>query len=213
MIKQLPRHIEERPKSGIGGPDHPIRAVTRAIAFEAGGWTPERATKVAELFDALAESWHERERPGRLEPLADALARADIPRQGLCVEIGSGTGYATPRLDGHFDRVLAVDLSMQMLVRASAEFGSRLRGDGARLPLRDGAADAIVLMNAFLFPSEVERVLAPGGALVWVCSSGDETPIYLSAGEVDEALGVDWDGVASEAGGGTWSVHRRRGAQ
>jgi SAM-dependent methyltransferase len=209
VIEQLPRVIEAQEKSGIGGPDHPIRAVTRAIAFDGQAWTKERAAKVTQVFDELAPTWQERDRPGRLDPLRDALDRGDLPAGGLCVELGSGTGFATPLLAERFARVLAVDLSMEMLRRADPEAGHRLRGDGAHLPIRDASADVVVLMNAFLFPQEVKRVLAPAGSLVWVCSSGDETPIYLSAEDVDLALGEGFRGLASEAGGGTWSVHRR----
>ena len=64
----------------------------------------------------------------------------------------------------------------------------------------------------FLFPAEVERVVAPHGVVVWVNSRGPETPIHLTAHEVDEALGHGWDGVASQAGWGTWSVHWRTAA-
>jgi len=209
MIEHLPHIIDAEPRSGIGGPDHPIRIVTREIAFDDAAWTPERAAKVAATFDGLAPGWHERDRPGRLDPLRDALGRGSVPGEGLVIEVGSGTGFASPTLAAHFDRVLAVDLSMEMLRRASAEVGDRSCGDGASLPVADGSANAIVLMNAFLFPREVRRVLAPEGVLVWVCSSGDETPIYLPAEDVDTALGKGWRGIASEAGGGTWSVHRR----
>ncbi len=209
MIEHLPRVIEATPKSGIGGPDHPIRVVTRQIAFEAGAWTKERAEKVAQVFDGLAPDWHERHRPGRLDPLRDALDRGGVAGAGIAIEVGSGTGFATALVAERFDRVLAVDLSMEMLRRATTDAGARVCGDGARLPVRDGGAAVVVLMNAFLFPGEVRRVLAPGGALVWVCSSGDETPIYLPADDVDRALGEGFSGVASEAGGGTWSVHRR----
>ncbi len=209
MIETLPRVIAAAPKSGVGGPDHPIRAITRAIAFEPDGWSEERAEKVTALFDELAESWNERDRPGRLDPLRDALERGGPASSGLCVEVGSGTGLATPLLAERFARVLALDLSIEMLRRAAPELAHRIQGDGARLPLADGSVGVMVLMNAFLFPSEVRRVLAPSGALIWVCTSGDETPIYLSAEDVALALGKGFVGVASAAGGGTWSVHRR----
>jgi hypothetical protein len=93
-----------------------------------------------------------------------------------------------------------------MLVRAPASPAPRVQAEAARLPLRAGCATALVLVNAFLFPAEVERVLRPGGALVWVCTLGADTPIYLSAEEVDLALGGAWPGTDSEAGWGTWAV-------
>jgi hypothetical protein len=58
----------------------------------------------------------------------------------------------------------------------------------------------------------VARVLAPDGCLVWVNTSGEQTPIYLPADDVVAALGDGWTGVASEAGTGTWCVARRIGS-
>ena len=83
-----------------------------------------------------------------------------------------------------------------------------MRADAARLPFRDGAADVLVLANMLLFPAEVTRLLAPRGALVWVNSLGDRTPIHLSAEDVARAL-PGFAGVASEAGWGTWCVFRK----
>jgi hypothetical protein len=83
--------------------------------------------------------------------------------------------------------------------------------DGARLPLTAGAASAIVLVNCFLFPQEVDRVLAPAGVVVWVNSSGAETPIHLPSADVVEALPGRWTGVESTAGLGQWCVLRRAG--
>ena len=40
----------------------------------------------------------------------------------------------------------------------------RIQADGAQLPLRDGSTSAVVLVNAFLFPAEVDRVLSRGTA-------------------------------------------------
>lgn len=212
MIELLPRVIAELPdRPEIGGPDHPMRKVTRQVAFEPTGWTPERAGKVTELFNTLAPEWHTRMNEARQEPLRDALERGGV-KGGLCVEVGSGTGFGTRELVGHFDRILAVDIAMEMLQRAPAAHGSRVCADASALPLENGSADAIVLVNALLFPKEVERVLARDGALVWVNSVGDRTPIHLSADDVELALPGRWRGTASEAGWGTWCVLRRASA-
>ncbi len=185
-----------------------MRKVTRQVAFERGGWTPERARKVRELFDGLAPEWHLRAHEMREHALRDALTRG-TPAGGVCVEVGSGTGMGTALLAGHFERVIACDLALQMLLRAPAEAGSRVQADGARLPLADASADALVLVNALLFPAEVERVLREGGRLIWVNSLGDATPIHLSAADVAKALPGRWHGVASEAGWGTWCALQR----
>jgi hypothetical protein len=77
------------------------------------------------------------------------------------------------------------------------------------LPLRDGSASAAVLINAFLFPAEVERVLSRDGILIWVNSSGAHTPIHLSPDDLLAGLPGAWTGVASQAGEGTWCVMQR----
>jgi SAM-dependent methyltransferase len=188
--------------------DHPMRKVTRQVAFDPEGWTPERAAKVVELFDGLADEWNSRDQPGRDDPLVDALDRGE-PGRGRCLEVGSATGLATPLLTRAFDAVVAVDLSFPMLAQAPPELAPRVQGDAARLPFPDACFDSIALQNAFLFPREVERLLRPRGTVVWVSSRGPLTPIYLSPEEVAEALPGRWSGVASDAGEGSWCVVRR----
>lgn len=201
----------DRPE--VGGPDHPMRHVTRQVAFEPGGWTPERAHKVAQLFDSMAAAWSERASAERQDSLRDALVRGELEdlAQATCLEIGSGTGSSTADLAQRFRTVLCVDLSRAMLRHAPTAPGQRVNADAARLPIESGSAGCVVLVNALLFPAEVSRVLAPGGALVWVNSLGDRTPIHLPATDVQKALPGRWRGKASEAGWGTWCVLRRSG--
>lgn len=189
-----------------------MRKVTRQVAAGPGGWTPERAAKVTTLFDTLASDWNSRDHPGRLEPLRDAFARGvgALTRPGRCLELGSGTGLATPWLAERFVSVVAVDLSQEMLRRAPESAGPRICADAARLPVPDQAADCAVLINALLFPSEIDRVLARDGVLVWVSTSGQCTPIYLAGEEVEAALPGHWEGRTSMAGQGTWTTLCRR---
>lgn len=199
---------------GEGSTDHPMRRVTRQVAFEPDGWTSDRAGKVAALFDSLAPEWHTRMQPGRLDSLVDALQRggaSEAPLEdGLVVELGSGTGFATPLLVEHFRgaQVVAMDLSREMLLRAP-DVAARVQADASKLPLADKSVSVLVLVNMLLFPVEVDRVLAAGGALVWVNSLAERTPIHLPAEDVGEALPGRWEGLASRAGGGTWCVLRR----
>jgi SAM-dependent methyltransferase len=205
-IRHLPARSEAPGRPDGAGADHPMRKVTRQVAFEPGGWTPERAAKVGALFDDLAGEWHTRDHPHRLEPLADAFDRGGPLPEGLCLEIGSGTGLATPWLAERRRPVVAVDLSWEMLRRAP---GTKVRADASRLPFGDGEAALVVLINMLLFPSETDRVLRSDGAVVWVNTSGDRTPIHLSADDVVAALPGSWEAVASAAGWGTWAVVRR----
>ena len=211
MLRRLDRVVAEDPPRPPR-PEvahHPMRAVTHQIAFDgdAGGWTPERRAKVAALFDGLAPEWHTHLRdPQRTAPLNDAYDRGGIPAGGRCLEVGSGDGANTTFLGRHHDVVVALDLSQEMLVRG---VGDRVRADAGSAPIRTASIDVAVLVNAFLFPAEIDRVLAPGGALVWVNTAGDQTPIHLADDEVERALGGAWDGLGAEAGWGTWSVWRR----
>ena len=48
-----------------------------------------------------------------------------------------------------------------------------------------------------------------GGTLVWVNSSGTETPIHLTPDEVVAVLPGEWEGVQARAGIAIWCVLRR----
>jgi hypothetical protein len=95
------------------------------------------------------------------------------------------------------------------MLRLARHKGRQVQSDAAALPLRSRSAAVVALINMFLFPSEIERVLADDGVLVWVNTNGDETPIYLPADEVLGALPGSWDGVTASAGWGTWLTARR----
>lgn len=210
MLTHLPpRGDATAAPSGPGGPDHPMRAVTRSVATGEQAWTAEIAQRVRATFDGLAGEWHTRLRPDRLDGLVDAFERGLGTPHGVCLELGSGTGFATPWLAERFRVVVAADLSAEMLARAPTGPGHRLLADAAHLPLRDRAVDTAVLVNMLLFPGEIGRVLADDGALVWVNTSGPGTPIHLAADEVDAALPGSWTGVASRSGIATWAVLHR----
>ena len=197
----------DRPR--VGNADHPMRKVTRQVAFEPSGWTDERKAKVAELFDSMASGWDERASAGETQtPLLDALARGG-GLNGPCVEIGAGTGRATGPLLERFGSVLAVDVSIGMLRHFREPAAMAVLGDGAQLPMRDASVGTIVLVNAFLFPAEYDRALAPGGTIVWVNTLADNTPIHLPVDDVVAALPGAWDAVTADAGWGLWATVSR----
>jgi ubiquinone/menaquinone biosynthesis C-methylase UbiE len=124
--------------------------------------------RVAHLYDT---GWLQRALYAAVQERALAELRAAQPRSIL--DIGCGTGIFATRLDQQLalGGVVGCDLSAGMLAEAAAR--SRrvgwVRGDSARLPVRDGAFDAVVCTQAFHFfdqPAawaEFRRVLAPGG--------------------------------------------------
>jgi ubiquinone/menaquinone biosynthesis C-methylase UbiE len=187
-----------------------MRIMTRrAAGLTGGGWDAQAREKVSSYFDQLATEWHTRTSPARDAVLLDALDRGGVTGGDVAIEVGSGIGAYSAVLGKRFARVFAVDLSFEMLRIAPPEPALRVQADAADLPNRSRVADVVVLVNALLFPAEVDRVLAADGCVVWVNSSGEETPIHLPAGEVADVLPGEWRGVTSRAGLGTWCVLRR----
>ena len=209
MIQQLPPQAGYRPPAPFAGPDHPIRKLTRAIAF-GEPWTPDDAARVAAVFDGLAPEWTERHvDPDKAAPVLDAIERGGVPLDGRWIELGSGTGAGTRLLHGRVGEQFSVDLSEQMLAHAPADLAPKVRADSSQLPFADDTADVVLLINMILFPHEVDRILQPAGKVVWVNTYGDQTPIHLSPHDVASALPGAWTGVASLAGSGLWAVFER----
>ncbi|MDY7103414.1 MAG: class I SAM-dependent methyltransferase [Actinomycetota bacterium] len=212
-LETLPAtEIEDHVPSVGAGPDHPMRVMTRrAAGLEGPPWDDEAVATVVGLFDRLAPEWHTRTSAARTAVVADALERGGVDGAAATValEVGSGIGAYSGLLSERFGRTVSVDLSSGMLRLAPPDASHRVRADASRLPVGADSVDAVVLVNMFLFPGEVDRVLRPDGALVWVNSSGPSTPIHLRADEVARALPGRWTGVESRAGVGTWTVLRR----
>ena len=200
--------LRELVKPARFGSDHPMRTVTQQIG-SGDGWSSERASFVAGVFDELSVGWHEDHSSGlRLAPLEDALDRGDLG-PGRLVEIGCGTGAATERISARRPVAAALDLSPKMLALADLSVAPFVRADAGALPLAAGSVDVMVLVNMFMFATSYDRVLAPDGQFVWISTMGDETPIYLPPEEVVDLLPGHWTATGSYAGTGLWLVARR----
>jgi SAM-dependent methyltransferase len=209
MLTELPRVIPDRPdRPDLGDMAVQMGELTRQIAMDPDVWTPERLSQMLGFFDSLASTWAERDRPERHDALGDALARGGPFPGGVCLEVGAGTGNVTGDLEAVFDRVVSFDLSRAMLSLASPR-SRQIQADASLLPVRSGSVAAVALVNMFLFPNEVARVLKPNGVVLWVSTNGDATPIYLPPADVLKALPGEWSGVTAQAGWGTWLTVRR----
>ena len=206
---ELPRVVPDQPgRPEWGDAAGPMRELTRAIAMGGDAWTGERRVQIAALFDSLASGWRDRDVPERHDALVDALARGGPFPSGWCVEVGSGTGNATADFRRAFHDVVSLDLSREMLRLASVT-GRQIQSDASALPLRTGSTAVVALINMFIFPAEISRVLADDGVLLWVSTNGEQTPIYLPPADVLSALPGMWEGITSQAGWGTWLTARR----
>ena len=190
----------------VFGSVSPMREVTETVAFDAA-WDFSRREKVRELFDGMAAEWSSRATPGREASILDALDRGGLAGDRV-IELGSGTGLGTGHLIERFDDVVALDLSMAML-HHQPDLAPKVQADASVLPFRDDAADLLVLVNMLLFPAEVDRVLRPGGGLLWINTLGHETPIHLSPEAVVDALPGSWTATAGRAGSGLWAAVQR----
>ena len=200
--------LRELVKPARFGSDHPMRTVTQQIG-SGDGWSSERASFVAGVFDELSVGWHaDHSSDLRMAPLEDALDRGDLG-PGRLVEIGCGTGAATERISARRPVAAALDLSPRMLALADPTVAPFVRADAGALPLAAGSVDVLVVVNMFMFAASYDRVLAPEGQFVWISTMGDETPIYLPPEEVVDLLPGQWTATGSYAGTGLWLVARR----
>ncbi|MEZ5225446.1 MAG: class I SAM-dependent methyltransferase [Acidimicrobiales bacterium] len=209
MIERLTPHESAVAPPSMAGPDHPMRKVTRRVAFD-GGWDAERARKVGALFDGMAADWaSDSVEPSTASVIGDGLERGRLDRSGRWIELGSGTGAGTRVLAPHVAQLTAFDLAAAMLAEAPAHLAPRVHGDANVLPFADATFDVVVMVNMLLFPHEVDRVLRPSGSVLWVNTLGDQTPIHLPPDDVCRALPGEWCGVTAEAGTGFWAVLTR----
>ena len=128
------------------------------------------------------------------------------------VEVGSGTGFFTRRLAERGARVLALDISPEVLVEldslnaAALDSATYARIDASLVPADDPAlepeeADGALMVNTFMYIRDgaeylrrLRRGLAGGSAVVIVDFMGAETPVgppvdtRMPLEEVTEAL-------------------------
>ncbi len=187
-----------------------MRELTRALAL-GQPWTQGNADRVAAIFDSMAADWSTRNvDETKAAPVLDALDRGDVPVGGDWLELGSGTGAGIRLLSGVVGSLVATDLAAEMLRHAPADLAPRVRADASTLPFRARSFHAVLMINMLLFPHEVDRILRPGGAVVWVNTLGDQTPIHLPPDDVVAALPGEWTGRTARAGTGFWLTARRR---
>lgn len=124
------------------------------------------------FFDTIAGLYDRTMPAAGTADLQAGLAFAHRPLERV-LDVGGGTGRAARALRPRGIEPTVVDLSAGMLARARAVGHPAIRADVGALPVRDGAADAVVVADALHhFPSpetalaECARVLAPGGVLV-----------------------------------------------
>lgn len=208
MLTKLDADADATDPEPFAGPDHPIRKLTREVAF-GKQWTAAHAARMAKLFDELAPDWStDHVDDTKAAPVRDAIERGDAPLAGAWLEAGSGTGAGARVLTDHVGSLVCTDLSSGML-RNAPDIAPRVQSDSSALPFGTDSFDGVMLINMLLFPHEIDRVLRPQGSLLWVNTLGDQTPIHLPAADVLDALPGEWHGTTARAGTGFWLIARR----
>ncbi|MET9954241.1 methyltransferase domain-containing protein [Streptomyces sp. NPDC006339] len=135
-------------------------------------------TRVREFFGARAAHWDSRF-PDDGPAYAAAVADLGLRPGDAVLDAGCGTGRALPPLRaavGPTGTVIGADLTPEMLAEAVKagrdRDGTLILADVARLPVRDGALDAVFgagLISHLADPArdlrELARVVRPGGRL------------------------------------------------
>jgi ubiquinone/menaquinone biosynthesis C-methylase UbiE len=140
--------------------------------------TDAERQRVREFFGTRAVGW-ERRYPDDTPVYEAAVAELGLSSGGRALDAGCGTGRAMPLLRalvGPAGTVVGLDLTPEMLREAvalgRAEAGPLVEADSGRLPLRDGAFDAVFaagLVHHLPDPAaglrELARTTRPGGRL------------------------------------------------
>jgi SAM-dependent methyltransferase len=160
-------------------------------------------------FDAVAGTWDDMRTPDHLASYDRALEAVE-PAPGQALDLGTGTGQGAFAIARSFPsaRVVGVDVAERMLAEAERKTPPDLkaritfeRGDASSLPYPDGSFDLVSHANMIPFFDELERVVAPGGQVLFAFSAGASTPIYVAPERLRAELGrrgftdfADFDG-------------------
>jgi SAM-dependent methyltransferase len=165
----------------------------------------EWASEVMAGYDDLADAYDADRSPAAELPLVEDLA-ADLPGDARVLDAGCGGGRAVLETLADECEALGVDLSGEQLAlaRERAPAAALARGDLTRLPVADGAVDAVTALHSVIHVprehherafAEFARVLRPGGHLLLTTGVGEW-----------EGRNDDWldSGAAMQ-----WSFHGR----
>ncbi|MFO7654666.1 MAG: metalloregulator ArsR/SmtB family transcription factor [Candidatus Krumholzibacteriia bacterium] len=142
----------------------------------------EREEKARDFFAGVAERWDQIRSEYEHPDLHLGALSALVPRRQRVVDIGTGTGALLPLLAAAVDRVVAVDSSAAMLMRArqlclrqGLAHVDFQQADVRALPLADSSCDAAygaMVLHHVPRPedalAEMVRVVRPGGQVVVV---------------------------------------------
>lgn len=137
-------------------------------------------SETKDFFNRVAPDWEDIRRGYYDESVRDRLIEMKLLKSNMAIaDLGAGDGYISRSVAGMVQKVVAVDLSAEMLkeLRKKAEEAGignieTLEGDGCDLPLANSSVD-VVCSSMYLHHidepemavKEMKRVLKPGGTV------------------------------------------------
>jgi SAM-dependent methyltransferase len=198
-----PVEIPDAPPPELNASTHRSRLALERVLTDPGddsAWA-----ELAVTYDEMAPEWTEwvEQQPWYAAGVAAGLQHARSVE--WIAEIGCGTGQATQLLSRVGPPVVATDINVSMLREAPPlPHVCYVAADVRRLPFRTGSVPLLVSLNGVPDFREFNRILGPGGQLLWCTSFGTGTPLYVPPDRVADMLGPDWTTEAGRAGHGDW---------
>ncbi|MYK35837.1 MAG: class I SAM-dependent methyltransferase, partial [Chloroflexi bacterium] len=141
---------------------------------------PDRSSQ--SQFGRLAGAYGASKTHAQAGALASAASMLGDRRYGTAMDIGAGPGFTAFAVADHCDRIVATDVTPEMLEQARSLRGERgapqtelMLTAAESLPCRDGSLDLITcrtaahhFLNVDSWLAEVHRALAPGGELILI---------------------------------------------
>lgn len=145
----------------------------------------ERRRGSGDFFAGVADEWDHLRRELYGERFTDEALRALLPADWTVADLACGSGSVAALLAPRVAKVIAVDLSAEMLEAAQRRIGGAAMGAGGNVELRQGALEALPIDDAtcdaallLLALTHIEeparaiadmaRILRPGGRAVVV---------------------------------------------
>ena len=152
--------------------------------------TTQPARAPQRQFGRLAASYRDSKTHARGGSLVSAAAFLSPRRYGVAVDVGAGPGFSAFAVAGQCGRVIATDVTPEMLEQARSlrtergAPGTELALAAAEsLPFRDGSVDLIVcrtaahhFMDVDAWLAESARILAPNGELILIDTVSPDDP-------------------------------------
>ncbi|MDT5038325.1 MAG: hypothetical protein QOE03_3510 [Micromonosporaceae bacterium] len=124
-------------------------------------------------YDGIAD-WYDAYNASAAENHGVELTALLEPGDGLCLDLGCGTGQYVDALRTTGRTVVGLDCSADQLRRAASRVSTLVRAEAAALPFADDVFPTVVLMwvstdvdNFSAVLQETARVLRPGGLVVF----------------------------------------------